>query len=140
MIEYAPRIARWKYPLLDFRARIVRRVTGNFSYFHIRHGYELSERRRLDLQFISHYHLSHDEDQGASIIERVRFEYYWRLYGNEFREIISQIRGKAPEEVSGEAAEYMKKWQLMSQPEPFMVEFFHGMDGQRFRDYEEFES
>lgn len=136
MNEYLPIVRNWKHPILRLRLNIMRKITGETNYFHLRHGYSLEDRKWLDLQFISHYHARHMNNENTHIFERMRFEYYWRRYGHEINEVKSHIVGKDFDEVPKHAADYMAKWQIFAKVPPFLVEFFHGMDGQRFHEYQ----
>lgn len=135
MTEYMPEIAKWKLPFLNIRGQIIARTTNQFNYFLIRHDFSLEERKRCDLYFITHYQNSHPDDHNASIIERLRYRYYWRLYGSEIHEAISAVKEKEFDDVSAEVEEYVKKWQAFSQPPAFVVEMIHGMDGRRLGEY-----
>ncbi|GAC1390976.1 MAG: hypothetical protein NVSMB46_01950 [Candidatus Saccharimonadales bacterium] len=115
----------------------MRRITGNSSYFDLRHNYTVEKRKTHDMLFISHYYKSHPNDNNTSYLERMRFKHLWQKYAEEINEALREIQGKDPFEVSKEVAEYMKKWQVMGHVEPFLVEFFHGIDGERFRYYDQ---
>ncbi|MCB9822490.1 hypothetical protein H6801_03965 [Candidatus Nomurabacteria bacterium] len=99
MNEYMPEIATWKLPFLRARAKLVAKTTNRFNYFLIRHDFSLDERKRCDLYFISHYGISHPGDRNASMAERMRYKYYWRLYGNEINHAIDSVRGKGLDDV-----------------------------------------
>jgi hypothetical protein len=135
MTEYMPHIARWKMPFLKLRLRIIARLTRKLNYFVVRHEFSPEDRKLYDMCFISHYHISHQDDAGASAGERLRFDHYMRKYGQELNHISSAIKGKNFDDVPKEVEDYVKKWQPLAQPPAFMVELIHGIDGQRLSQY-----
>lgn len=136
MKEHVPHIAKWKHPVFILHARIMRQLTGKTNYFHLRHGYDLEDRKRHDLWFVTHYHNSHEDDVNASLVERLRFEWYWRKYGSEIHTVTNAVKNKNYSKVPKEVEDYVKKWQPFSAVPPFIVEYIHGMDGQRFHQYQ----
>ena len=136
MKEYMPVVRGWKHPFLTLRLRVMRSLTGKTNYFQLRHGFDAEDRKRLDLQFISHYHFCHSDNENTDIFERMRFEYYWWRYGREVNEVKELIIGRDFNDVPKHAADYMAKWQVFAKVPPFQVELFHGMDGQRFQEYQ----
>lgn len=135
MNEHIPNVAAWKLPILAFRARFLRNVTGKTNYFHLRHGYDLEDRKRHDLWFIAHYHNSHDKDVKANLVERLRFEWYWRKYCIEIQAVTDAVKNKDYSKVPEEVEDYVRKWRPFTAVPPFIVEYIHGMDGERFRKY-----
>lgn len=135
MIEYMPKIARWKLPFLFVRGQIYTRITKRLNYFLIRHEFNLEQRKHCDMYFISHYHISHPDDTNTTFMERFRFNRYWRLYAPEIHEVTDAIKGKKFDDVPAEVEDYVKKWQPLAQPPAFVVELIHGMDGSRMTDY-----
>lgn len=126
--EYVPREIKYSKQILDFRARMVFKITGNISYFLLRHQYEPMARKTQDIAFIWHYSNAHQDNTNASWLEQKRYIWYWMKYGYEIRWITDQVKSHKFDKIPKDVREYMERWHAFDNIEPFQLEFYHGMD------------
>lgn len=117
--------------ILDCRLKILYRKSNKYLYFHARHNFSSEEQKSHDLSFLSHYMISHPNNVHASLTERFRHYLYERRYFREIHYVAVQVRHYGKENIPIDLENYVRKWQPYTNPEPFMVEFFHGLDLER---------
>jgi hypothetical protein len=116
--EYTPKTSRLLKPVLEFRVQLLARWYRHTSreqltYFTFRHRYSnLEELRHIDLDFIQHFVLSH-EDRGvyAKPIERFRYKQIRCRYNEEVTLALHVMRAlKQGENVLPHNKAYVEKY------------------------------
>lgn len=133
--EYIPRSYFFLDPVLNLRARWLSKITGNISYFHLRHGYTPEGRKELDLAFVMHYIKVHHDKDNASPMEKLRYKWYWWKYGTEIIWVIEKVRRSDINDRPKDVGDYIDRWKLGAEIPPILIEYLHGMDGSRWEHY-----